>query len=242
MLPDLYHAHHNLHAEDIPFWLELADECRGPILELGCGTGRVLLPLASTGRQVVGIDLSLPMLQFTRNLINDISPHPWLVAADMRRFKLGLHFSLILLPCNTYSTLDQPERLACLERVHRHLDPGACFAFSIPNPDYLIGLPACSKPELEDEFVHPSSGNPVQASSAWQRTRHLFIVTWIYDILSPDGRVERLTETVAHQLVPADAYLDECRSVGFKVARVYGDFDRTEYQAGSPSMICVCSK
>jgi ubiquinone/menaquinone biosynthesis C-methylase UbiE len=45
MFPQLYHIHHNAHTEDLPFWLKLAQQQGGPVLELGCGTGRVLIPL-----------------------------------------------------------------------------------------------------------------------------------------------------------------------------------------------------
>jgi SAM-dependent methyltransferase len=240
MQPELYHAHHNLHREDLSFWLDLAKQSCGPVLELGCGTGRVLLPIARLGQQIVGIDNSLQMLQFTRNTINDIAPEPWLIASDMRRFHLELEYSLIILPCNTFSTLDEPGRQACLECVKRHLSPGGSFAFSIPNPDHLVGLPTCSLPELEDEFIHPTSGNPIQVSSAWQRTSSQFMVTWLYDELLPDGRVERTNETVAHQLIPAAAYIDELRSVGFTVRHLYGDFDRADYHDDSPALIAIC--
>ena len=49
MLPSVYHAHHNRHLEDLPFWLDLAAQTGDPLLELGCGTGRVLIPLAQAG-------------------------------------------------------------------------------------------------------------------------------------------------------------------------------------------------
>jgi SAM-dependent methyltransferase len=240
MQPELYHAHHILHQEDLPFWIDLAQQSRGPVLELGCGTGRVLAPLALAGYQLAGIDHDMSMLQFARHLMSDIIPSPWLVAADLRRFYFDINFPLIILPCNTYSTLDQPGRLACLEHVHRHLSPGGCFTFSMPNPVYLSGLPACSRPELEDEFIHPSTGNPVQVSSAWQRTSQLFILTWLYDQLLPNGKAERTSETIAHQLVSAEIYLDEVRLVGFKVSRLFGDFDGSDYEQESPNLICVC--
>ena len=56
MFPQLYHAHHNRSLEDLPFWLELAAQAGDPILELGCGTGRVLIPLAQAGYHTIGLD------------------------------------------------------------------------------------------------------------------------------------------------------------------------------------------
>lgn len=241
MLPELFHAHHSLHQEDIPFWLSLAEETNGPILELGCGTGRVLLPLVAAGQHGIGIDRSLAMLAFARNLFQQTLLVPQLVAADMRSFHFHVQFSLVLLPCNTFSTLDRDERLSCLECVRRHLQPGGRFAFSIPNPDTLLMLAEVSEAEIEEEYLLPSSGNPVQVSSAWQRIDRHFTLSWIYDVLLPNGKLERFTETVKHQLIPAADYLDEVRSVGFEVSHLYGDFDRSEYQTDSPYLIFICS-
>ncbi|MBE3132115.1 MAG: class I SAM-dependent methyltransferase, partial [Acidobacteria bacterium] len=51
---------------DVPFWTRLARRAGGPVLELGCGTGRVLMPVAATGVRLVGVDLSAPMLARAR--------------------------------------------------------------------------------------------------------------------------------------------------------------------------------
>jgi SAM-dependent methyltransferase len=84
MFPPLYHAHHNLYADDLPFWLDLAGKVDGPVLELGCGTGRVLLPLAQAGRQVYGLDNDWEMLRFLANrLTPDLRSLADLIQADM---------------------------------------------------------------------------------------------------------------------------------------------------------------
>ncbi len=242
MLPKLIHAHHNLHLEDLPLWLDLAAHWGDPVLELGCGTGRVLMPLAEAGFHTIGIDHDLVMLQFLRARIGEIKPTPVLVDSDITRFNLFAQFPLIILPCNTYSTLQKYERLACLECVHRHLITGGLFAFCIPNPSTLADLPTRSVPELEDEFLLPETDNPVQVSSAWHRTKHAFHVTWIYDQLFPDGRVERFTAETTHQLLPAIDYLEEIRSMGLEIVDVYGDFNRSPYDEASPYMICLAKK
>ena len=98
MFPALYHAHHSLHPEDLSFWLELAQEQPGPLLELGCGSGRVLLPLLESGSQAYGLDNDLEMLRFLRgNLSPDSHPAPLVFQADMAHFHLALQFSLIIL-------------------------------------------------------------------------------------------------------------------------------------------------
>ena len=163
------------------------------------------------------------------------------IEADISGFNLAVQFSLIILPCNTFSTLPESERLACLGRIRKHLKLGGIFAVSIPNPELLRGLPKREEAEVEDEFTHPQTGHPVQVSSSWQRTKNNFSVTWIYDHLLPDGKVERLTVETTHHIIPAQTYLDEIRSAGMKVTATYGDFDHSAYRADSPYLICLAT-
>ena len=242
MLPELYHAHHSLHLEDLPFWLELASQCDDPMLELGCGTGRVLIPLAQAGHRVVGIDHDQAMLRYLRiGLPTPASFDLFLIAADISNFWLNLRFGLIILPCNTLSTLSQAERQACLARIRRHLQPRGTFAVSVPNPQVLEQLPPQSPPELEDEFIHAFTGNPVQVSSSWHRTREAFDISWNYDQLFPDGTVERVTMKTSHHRVSTQGYLDEIHSAGLRVDHLYGDFDLSTYTSESANLVILAT-
>jgi SAM-dependent methyltransferase len=239
----LYHAHHAHETEDLPFWLELAARQGNPLLELGCGTGRVLLPLAKAGYQVYGLDRDPAMLAFLRlSAPTELRSELLLLQSDMTAFHLAKRFALILLPCNTFSTLAQPARLAVLERVAAHLRPGGLFAASLPNPAMLKRLPAASDAELEDILAHPLDGEPVQVSSAWMRQGDLFTLTWHYDHLLPDGRVERLSARIQHHLAPVEAYLADLRAAGLEIKGVYGNFDWSPYDTGSsPYLILVAT-
>jgi SAM-dependent methyltransferase len=134
MLPLLYHTHHNLHPEDIPFWLELAAESsagifQSPILELGCGTGRVLVPLAQHGYTVYGLDHDFDMLLFLhQNLPARVASRVHIFQADFAALHLHQRFGLILMPCNTFSTLTSEVRQVTLESVRQlcsqHAQPG----------------------------------------------------------------------------------------------------------------------
>ena len=139
MFPQLYHTHHNRNLEDLPFWLELAAQAGDPILELGCGTGRVLIPLAQAGYRTVGLDNDPAMLKFLQTQLGPGIPHsPELIEADISEFELARQFPLIILPCNTFSTLSNEQRLDCLGCVRRHLRYGGIFAVSLPNPELLL--------------------------------------------------------------------------------------------------------
>lgn len=234
----LYDLHHSRHAEDLSFWLDLAAEAGGPILELGCGTGRVLLPLALAGHTVYGLDRDAAMLRvLRRNFPHAASSNVFVFQADLAAFCLSERFKLILLPCNTYSTLSGTQRAKCLERVRKHLGTLGVFAASLPNPVLLRGLPERSDPEVEEAFLDPETANPIQVSSSWERRAGHFDLSWHYDRLFPDGRVQRLTVHTRHELNPVDTYIQELHAAGFTSIETYGDFDHSEYDSSSPALI-----
>ncbi len=244
MLARLYHAHHSRHMEDLPFWLDLAQHTGGPLLELGCGSGRLLLPLAGQGHRVVGLERDPAMLAVLEEQITPrmrLRSRVRIVQGDMAAFDLGERFNLILLPCNTYSTLESNQRRDMLECVRRHLLPGGLFALSLPNPALLRRLPPRLESEVEDIFPHPLDGEPVQVSSGWERTAGRLTIHWHYDHLLPDGRVERLSTQTVHILDTIEAIFAELESAGLQPADQYGDFDRTLYTPDSPYLILTAT-
>ena len=87
---------------DLPFYLDLAEQSRGPILEIACGTGRVLLPIARKGIEIHGVDNSLPMLEILRHSLSgepdSVRRRVVLHEADMRNFHLGVQYPLVIIP------------------------------------------------------------------------------------------------------------------------------------------------
>ena len=239
MLPQLYHLHHLTYEDDLPYWLSLAEQQGGPILELGCGSGRVLLRLARAGFPVVGIDNDKDMLAVLEAQTGEgkVEFHE----DDMTGFSLQQKFPLIILPCNTYSVLTKEERLSTLRSTADHLSPGGVLAVSIPNPAWLAEMPEEADLEVEAVFEHPNSGNPVQVSSAWKRDSDRVIVQWHYDHLLPDGQVERLSAQASHSLTRAEDYSQEFESRGFKV-KTFGDFDKSPYDPESVYLIFEASR
>lgn len=234
----LYDLHHSHYIKDLGFWLDLAAETGQPLLELGCGTGRVLLPLALAGHRVFGLDRDAAMLSvLRRDLPHAVSPNVFIFQADLTAFCLSERFKLILLPCNTYSTLSGTQRAECLDRVRGHLGAPGVFAASLPNPLLLSKLPVRSDPEVEDVFLDPQTGDPIQVSSSWERRAGHFDLFWHYDRLFPDGRVQRLTVRTRHEINPVDTYIRELYAAGFSSIQTYGDFDRSEYGPSSPALI-----
>jgi SAM-dependent methyltransferase len=205
---------------------------------LGSGSGRVLIPLAQAGFSVAGLERDADMLTVLReNAPAELLGQMQIFPGDMTGFELGRRFSLILLPCNTYSTLNSQERQQTLACARRHLEPQGLFAASLPNPALLRRLSRHAEPEVEDVFSHPQDGEPVQVSSGWERTSNHLTVTWHYDHLHPDGLVERLSMHARHDLAAVEVYLAELQRSGLEVQAMYGDFDRSSYSPESPNWI-----
>jgi SAM-dependent methyltransferase len=240
--PELYHAHHSSDQEDISFWLDLAQSRAGAVLELGCGTGRVLAQLARRGYPVFGLDHQMEMLSLLQqNWPVGQASAPSVFQADMSAFHLAARFPLILLPCNTLSSLSTAQRHKTLKNAAGHLAPDGWFAASIPNPAGLARLPGIGESEVEDYFLHPVDGEPVQVSSSWERRSGKFILHWHYDHLFPNGAVERITIETCHDMQSVQAYAQEIRDAGLEIRAGFGDFDRSDYSSHSPYFIFIAA-
>jgi SAM-dependent methyltransferase len=243
LYPLLYHTHHSQQSEDINFWLNLAASHGSPILELGCGTGRVLIRLAGAGHQVYGLDRDSDMLAFLQsNCPANVKLLIHLIQADMTAFHLNMGFKLIICPCNTLSTLFSNQRRSTLQCIHRHMHPSSLFGAALPNPHLLRELPTQTNPEIEEIFPHPVSGHPIQVSAAWKRRRRELSVDWYYDHLFPDGQIERTAIRIKHDLAQPEAYMRELERASLHIVEIFGDFDGSRFSKDSPHLILVARK
>jgi len=243
VFPKLYQAQHREYQDDIPFWLSLAQEQGSPILELGCGTGRVFLPLAEADYTCYGLDHDPGMLAILQQHTSPgLRGKIHTVLADITTFQIEARFPLIILPCNTYSTLNSVSRAAALGCIFQHLEVEGLFCASIPNPDILNALETSDQIEVEMLLTHPDSGNPVQVSTWIERTSESLNFHWFYDHLKPDGRVDRITVSTSHDLASSSQFLDGFKKAGFSIIDTYGDFDRSPHNENSPNLIIVVQK
>ena len=118
--------------EDLPLWRELAAEARGPVLDVGAGTGRVALDLAARGHEVVALDADAQLLAALRERAGARGLHVATACADARDFDLGRRFALVLVPMQTVQLLGGPAGRARFLRCARaHLASGGLIAAAL---------------------------------------------------------------------------------------------------------------
>lgn len=241
MDPVIYHTHHSLRSEDYTFWRDAAEEAAGPVLELGCGTGRILLRLIKEDVPVVGIDNDPDMLVFIRRMVPPTLAHlADIEETDMRSFDLGKEFPLIILPCNTLSTFERADRTRIYACVRRHLQPGGRFIFSMPNTLMLQELPDIGEVELEDEFSHPAGGQ-VEVFSSWQKTHDRITFQWRYDHHLTEDQVHQEWNETAHLLDSPQTYLQDLKAANLKPTAAYGDFYEAPFTPQAAYFILVAT-
>jgi SAM-dependent methyltransferase len=224
---------------DEEFYRALAREGAGPVLELGCGTGRLLLSIAAEGYPCTGLDLSQAMLDALRAK----SPPPTLrlVRAPMQDFDLGSdRFTLIYSAFRAFQHLYTVEdQLDCLACVRRHLAPGGIFAFDVFSPR----LDKIAREEVEEaeDLRFTWEGDEVVRYTAISRD----LATQVMHLRMRYARRSG-GEAVENSIVEFDMrwfYRYELEHLlaraGFGDVTIYGSFDRRPVAAGSPAFAVV---
>ena len=230
--------------EDLPLYLDLAQRCGPPIIEFGCGTGRLLIPLAEAGYQVTGVEVAPSMLALAEEKVEaaGLRERVALVRADVRRLALGRQFALGICALNTLMHLPSlSDQLAALRVARAHIRAGGLFALALPNPH------ACTLPDeqtpllLEKEMRDPRTGHLVLKlfSQRVDLGTQTAAVTLIYDEVDRAGHVHRtLVPMRMRWLYPYEARL-LMEVAGFEIDGMYGSYDLEPFSAESQQMILV---
>jgi SAM-dependent methyltransferase len=236
----LFDAQYQDFDADLPFWLERAGRSGNPVLELGCGSGRVLKALVQAGIRVVGVDHDPEMLELARSRLAGVdSESARLVQAGLTEFELGARFKLALAPLNTLATLGDDDLLACLERTADHTDPGAAFICDLPNPATALE-PESDPDEILDAFIEPISGSAVQVKAAIERlAKNRAQVTWVYEILSPQGQIESYPYEQVFYLRDVEQLQALGKATGMELVEVLGDYEGNAFSTDSPRLLTV---
>jgi SAM-dependent methyltransferase len=219
----------------VEFWLSQAEISGGPILELGCGTGKLSIPLAEAGFPVVGLDNSLALLEFAASKNRDVR---W-IEGDMRSFELDQRFALVMLPSNNLGHLHTPEDFeSCIDSVKRHLQPGGVFVIDVFVPNLKLLLRDADEEYLLDEYDSPEGHGRVRvmARSRYQTTSQILKTTTVRTVA---GQPDVVGSLDLKMYFPRELEaLLRCNGLGI-VAR-YGGHAREAFDDNSRFQILVC--
>ena len=203
---------------DLDVWRALATTAQGPVLDLGCGTGRVALHLAAHGCEVTGIDNDPALIDALRDRADERGLNVEVAVGDARSFDLGRTFALVISPMQVVQLLGGREgRVRMLANVRRHLHTGGLFAAALANPfeDWsdTESLPPLPDVREEDGWVYTSTpvGVRVEADSfVLERNRHA---------VSPSGEITEERSTIELDSVGPEALEAEGANAGFEPQR-----------------------
>jgi len=236
--------------QDVVFYRDAARDFGDPVLELGCGTGRITMALAEAGKRITGLDLSERMLERAVKkraaLFVEARERVHLVQGNMAGFDLGEKFRLVIIPFRPFQhLLEVHQQMNCLECVRKHLAPGGRLILDVFQTDAeRLHDPVHMREALVTEY-NTADGRQVRIServAAFHRAEQVNDVEMIYSVAHPGGRKERLVFAWPLRYFfryEVEHLLARC---GFQVAAEYGNFDRTPIQDDSPEMIFIAER
>ena len=238
---------------EIDFYQSLSNEAKRKgekVLELACGTGRITIPLAKHGVEIVGLDLSSAMLDVAREKSAGMSNISW-VQQDMISFELDETFGLIIIPGHSFQNiLSAADQIACIKSIERHLNPHGTLVVHVDHQDVCwLGDLVKDKGgvfEPAEEFIHPKTGRQVRTSRAWSYIPSIqtAIAQTVWEEMTEDGEVAERWETgpIRFHCFFRLEMEHLFALTGFEVEAVYGDFSQGSLSDESEEMIWIAKK
>jgi SAM-dependent methyltransferase len=236
---------YDLVLKDIPygldFYVTLAREATGPVLDIACGTGRILLPCLQAGVDIEGLDLFEPMLRTLRAKAATLSLSPRIHQADMSDFSLPRSFELVMIPFNAFiHNMTQEAQIRCLQCCREHLLPGGRLTFDTFFPSLeIVGAPQNTR-VLEGEFPHPQSGLPIRMydTRSFDRVEQTQHSLNEIELLAADGSAQKILRSeVRSRYIYKHEMALLLRVAGFARWEIYGDFDRSPLTREDEAMV-----
>ncbi len=247
IIAPFYDADYRNFHEDLPLIIQIAQDCQGSVLELGCGTGRVLAALCQQGIPCTGLDLSPAMLARAQHRLRDLSAavKPRLFCQDMREFELQPQdFSLAIVATNTLMHLVQPAwQQAALTAVHRHLGPQGCLVLDLFNPPVRdLVLQEGSWQSVDAWAGHQGAWITKWMYRAVDWTRQIQYTRLMFETLHADDSLEQAECRFALRFLwphEVELLLEQC---GFRLLHVWGSYTCTPLDDHSETMLFVAEK
>ena len=229
--------------EDLAAYELLSERFGGPVLDVGCGTGRVALYLAEQGFTVTGIEASATMLDRVRAKpgIERVK----VVEGSIAEAKIDDSFGLAMLAFSTFQHFHtQEEQVKALTNIAWHLRPGGGVALDLSNPVHFFRTDDVPALVHERTFPDPDSGQPVMQQSIVRadRAAQILHITWVYDRIEVGGSITRTVCEMPLRCYTAPEIRLLLERVGFSPVEFYGTYDFDPFDEHSPRLFVVAEK
>ena len=242
--------------DDVDFYCRLAQKIDGPILECGCGAGRILIPIAKLKKEIWGLDTNIAMLDIARKKIKTLtlSKKINIFKDDLVKFSFPLlkkkQFNFIFLSFDGLAYLaqkgetyyspkeTQQRQYEALKNIAEHLDDNGLFAFDLFSPN-----------DLSREYIMRHHFSRVIKNETWSLfsaiqtpDKHIFQIHYFMEILKTNGVIQRWHYPVSGYQADFLEIQSLLEKVGLHPVKVYGGFSLKPYKPGSEQMIFICRK
>ena len=226
--------------EDIEMFRALAGSRGGTVLELGCGTGRVAIPLARDGLRVTGVDYSAAMLDVARFRAKAEGVRATWVEGDMRDVRLGRTFNTVLVPFGSLQHMATPDEVVqAMETVAAHLGRSGYAVIDIeaPHPEDIEPGPH----PLVMHWTREWEGGQVSKLVAVDAhpSEGVREVTFHYDVQPAGGALHRDSHTFTLRVISAGELELAARLAGLELVSAYGDYEGSPVADGDDRHIAV---
>ncbi len=230
--------------DDLPLVAAFARRTGGPLLELGCGTGRLLIPLAKAGYRVTGVDISSEMLRIARAKAKEagVARRVTLLQGDYADVALEGPYRLAFVMMNTFLHLPtQADQVRALRHWRQHLAADGLLLIEVFHPDAAQFASLDGRVELDRTWTDPATGSTVMKwlARTVDLSRQLLHVNLIYDEVNSQGQVHRTLVPFELRYLyrfEAELLLDKA---GFDLEAIYGDLELGPFESSSDHMILV---
>lgn len=204
---------------DLTVWRELAASAGGPVLDLGCGTGRVGLDIAKRGQHVLGVDIEPEFVRTFRERAEAAGAEASAEVGDIRDLGVKGEFALVIVPMQTIQLLEGPdERLAALVSMRSLLAPRGLIALAIVDgdlgagsPGFKLGRPLPDIGEIDD-WVYSSLPIELRAENG------RIVISRLRQIVTPDGDLTDESSELALAVLDPDSLETEARAADLRSA------------------------
>jgi len=202
--------------------VKLATSLGGPVLDLACGTGRIGLAIAQRGEHVVGVDLSVDMLdRFTNRLRgepDEVAALVDLVQADMHGLDLGRQFRLAVLGATTIVLVDPAERRPFFERVREHLIPGGVFAMDFHSLDLDAIRRSPRRTSVIEIPMRPAGAGFAVCCQEFDLSTRREKVSFVVERVAVGGTIDRRIITTTKAILRRRDIERDLREAGFSLS------------------------